>query len=442
MHRLSNRVYAALIFISASAQVGAQQYPPDSDLVYPVEEMYASCGDCHGAQGQGVGGDQPAIAGQPAWYIERQLNNFMDRIRGNHPDDLTGIQMQILTGMVRNDATIKALSAYIESMEPGAGETPEPQQRQYIWESTYGALDAPEPGDIEKGKATYTSSCIACHGADAQGVEALGGNMLTNLSAEYLSRQLKYFKSGVRGADPRDTKGQLMATSSQVLADEQAIADVIAYIETLTPPRKEGSLQKVVSKPVEAVEIPDLSNITLAELKLKAPLEEDRGWCLDLFGRWDMADTLIGFHSHTCLTYAFDEIKEDQGFDVDRLKENNELHVVVYDKCVTMLQPGPGSYVGAEDCNGEASQQLSMDADGRIISLDMPELCLTIGEWPIPASGGDPLHLVRGVSFETCDESIGERQAWEFRTEWTGPDEATTLERRFPVNPDYTRPEH
>jgi cytochrome c oxidase subunit 2 len=48
-----------------------------------------------------------------------------------------------------------------------------------------------------------------------------------------MHRQLQYFKDGLRGDDPSDTYGMQMAIFAKVLPDEQAIADVVAYIKSL-----------------------------------------------------------------------------------------------------------------------------------------------------------------------------------------------------------------
>ena len=37
--------------------------------------------------------------------------------------------------------------------------------------------------------------------------------------------------------------------------------------------------------------------------------------------------------------------------------------------------------------------------------------------------------------FEACNSDINERQLWEFRAEWNGPEEATA-ERPYADNPD------
>jgi cytochrome c553 len=44
---------------------------------------------------------------------------------------------------------------------------------------------------------------------------------------------LKNFKNGSRGSNPGDIYGMQMRASAQLLADDQAIMDVVNYITTL-----------------------------------------------------------------------------------------------------------------------------------------------------------------------------------------------------------------
>ncbi len=76
--------------------------------------------------------------------------------------------------------------------------------------------------------------CIACHGDAAQGNAALGAPALAGQGAAYLERQLKHFKTGVRGADPRDTQGAQMKPMAGTL-DDAAIPLVANYLSALPP---------------------------------------------------------------------------------------------------------------------------------------------------------------------------------------------------------------
>lgn len=221
----------------------AQMYPADSNIGVPGEEMFQACGFCHGNVGQGRQRlDAPPIAGLQAWYVERQLKNFEQGIRGQHPEDLPGAQMDIISGMLRNEVTIKNVAAYVESLEPGGppmmrgrGENaqPEPLERPFVWESEYASFSAPQPGNIANGQKIYQGTCLACHGARGLGLENLGSPNLTVLPVWYMARQMEYFRDDIRGADKRDVFGPQMAVFAKFLPDDQAIADVLAYIDTL-----------------------------------------------------------------------------------------------------------------------------------------------------------------------------------------------------------------
>ena len=225
------------LMVLGAAPAAAQMYAPGSGEAVPTEDLYEVCAFCHGRQGQGSERlDAPALAGMEAWYVERQLHNFRDRTRGMHPEDLTGLQMSIVSGMARNDATIRALAQYIEAMEPGAGlETlngePVTTGRPYVWHSDYAEFTSPEPGDADRGAQAYIT-CGVCHGPNGEGNEALASPGLTDLQDWYQARQLRYFRDGIRGRGAGDIYGAQMAAMSTTLTD-QTIADLIAYIDTL-----------------------------------------------------------------------------------------------------------------------------------------------------------------------------------------------------------------
>ncbi|MDH0646963.1 c-type cytochrome [Pseudomonas sp. GD03858] len=57
---------------------------------------------------------------------------------------------------------------------------------------------------------SQVATCVACHGAQGQGIPALGAPRLAGQQAEYLLTQLNDFKAGRRGYDPRDSHGAQM----------------------------------------------------------------------------------------------------------------------------------------------------------------------------------------------------------------------------------------
>jgi cytochrome c oxidase subunit 2 len=100
-----------------------------------------------------------------------------------------------------------------------------------------GTLESARPratvrGDAARGRKLY-QSCAACHGARGEGNAALQSPALAARSDWYLATQLTNYKTGLRGADERDTYGAQMRAIASTLADDQAIADVVAHIATL-----------------------------------------------------------------------------------------------------------------------------------------------------------------------------------------------------------------
>ena len=81
----------------------------------------------------------------------------------------------------------------------------------------------------------WQGQCAACHGAAGEGNQALGAPALTQLSTDYLARQLGHFVGGVRGAHPDDDAGKRMALSVANLS-EGDIPDLAALITAELPP--------------------------------------------------------------------------------------------------------------------------------------------------------------------------------------------------------------
>ena len=96
--------------------------------------------------------------------------------------------------------------------------------------------DTPAPptvkGNVERGRDRYVT-CGTCHGADGQGIAATNAPRLKGMSDWYLTTQLRNFRDGARGAHPQDLYGSQMALMAPMLADDQAVNDVVAYINTL-----------------------------------------------------------------------------------------------------------------------------------------------------------------------------------------------------------------
>ena len=174
---------------------------------------YAVCSACHGAQAEGLALlNAPKLSGQDPIYLKRQLQNYKAGLRGIHEDDVNGRIMAPMAATLVTDAMIDNVIAYIGTLD----DIPAPA-----------TLD----GDVAHGAKLY-ALCANCHGKDGQGIK-MNAPRQAGINDWYLLSQLKNFKQGLRGRHPQDLGGKQMRAMALTLQDEQAMLDVIAYINSL-----------------------------------------------------------------------------------------------------------------------------------------------------------------------------------------------------------------
>lgn len=203
---LSTGLVSTGLFLAASDAFGQDADHGAAD--------YKLCASCHGFKAEG---NQlvhaPALAGQESWYLERQIRNFRNGVRGAAAADANGHTMAQMTQGLKSEQQIADIVAYIATLPPAA-----PQ--------------ATIQGDTGTGRGLY-NACSACHGQTGEGNAALNAPALTVPDDWYQLEQLKKFKDGTRGSNPNDGYGQQMIPMASTLADDKAMQDVVAYINSL-----------------------------------------------------------------------------------------------------------------------------------------------------------------------------------------------------------------
>lgn len=176
-------------------------------------ELYETCTPCHGEEAAGNAEiAAPAIAGLPQWYLEAQLEGFQNGWRGKHPDDLPALRMRPMAVSLNRDGDIESVAEYVAQLDP------------VFPESTL-------HGNAGAGAARYVP-CVQCHGEDGLGNEILRAPPIVQMHDWYLLQEMQNFRAGARGAHPADTWGLTMRANA-VLLDDQAMEDVVAYVQTL-----------------------------------------------------------------------------------------------------------------------------------------------------------------------------------------------------------------
>jgi len=187
-----------------------------TDAATRGREVFETCVPCHNADGSGNAAiGAPNIAGMKEWYVEEELEKLRDGVRGKDFNDMEGMRMRPMALSITSEDDVKAVSHYVETLPPVRHA-------------------ATLPGDPKAGEALF-ATCAACHGDNGAGNPDLKAPRIAGVDDWYLATELRKFRSGVRGASPKDAGGRLMRPMARSLPNEDAIRNVVAYIGTLKP---------------------------------------------------------------------------------------------------------------------------------------------------------------------------------------------------------------
>jgi cbb3-type cytochrome c oxidase subunit III len=197
-----------------SSAAAAQQGTENTAAIDAGKALYQSCIACHGAKAEGNPTlNAPALAGQLAGYLQRQLQHFKQGRRG--AEDAIAQPMQSMAAALENEQAVEQVAQYLASLTPATAD------------------QAAVQGDPRRGNNLYQGNCGACHGGKGEGNSQLQAPNLAILDAAYIQRQMQHFQQGLRGAAPNDRWGKQMAMMANTLPDQQALLDVIAYLQQL-----------------------------------------------------------------------------------------------------------------------------------------------------------------------------------------------------------------
>ncbi|MFP4273378.1 MAG: c-type cytochrome [Halothiobacillaceae bacterium] len=184
--------------------MNALQAMPDGD-VRRGENIHTEmfCASCHGARGESVSDNWPALNGQRAEYSYKMLLDYKDGRR--HEDERADIMIEVAQFLTEQD--MADLAAFYADQP-----LPEPRER---------TMDAEQFEQVDKlvrqGDPTrLLTPCAACHGAKGEGgineTPALAGQV-----PDYFIRTMKAYRDGLRTNDVN--KG--MSQFAKPLTDEE-----------------------------------------------------------------------------------------------------------------------------------------------------------------------------------------------------------------------------
>jgi len=204
----------ALLLAPAFAAAPAESpvSPPVPDT---LQQRIAACTGCHGVHGEGSpdSGFFPRLAGKPAVYIERQLQDFQNGLRKYAPMEYT------VRGL--DPAYLREIAGYFAA-----------QQVPYA----RSALPALPAATLQRGEQLVSAgdparripACQQCHGNQLTGVEPdIPG--LVGLPYDYISAQLGAWRTHTRATVAPDCMAEVAGRLSE--SDITAVAAWLASRE-------------------------------------------------------------------------------------------------------------------------------------------------------------------------------------------------------------------
>lgn len=178
----------------------------------------AACFHCHGLQGGGDGGGGfPRLAGQPAYYLYKQLGDYAN---GQRPNAIMTPIAEKLTERERRD--VAAYYAVAESRSPGGGGVQQRLDGEQVQRGgSIAAIGAPARG---------VQSCVGCHGPAGSGLPP-DVPYLAGLAPHYIELQLRLWAEGRR---KNDVLGQMADVARRLSPQERSA--VAQYFGSLPPP--------------------------------------------------------------------------------------------------------------------------------------------------------------------------------------------------------------
>ena len=172
----------------------------------------------------------------------------------------------------------------------------------------------------------------------------------------------------------------------------------ILFISSCTDSENEANTQ-----------VPVLNSETV-EVYLLNTLNDSRGYCIDMMGYKTNGDINRPLQAHSCYSYQ-GEISVDQGF-IKANIENEEFNIRHFNVCMELTENKVGSSLKLSSCNKNDNQKFILQSDGKIQPKSNLNLCLTVSDNFREGGGGNPVHLIRSLTLENCDDNLSARQKW------------------------------
>ena len=142
-------------------------------------------------------------------------------------------------------------------------------------------------------------------------------------------------------------------------------------------------------------------------LRIAAPLDEARGYCLDIRGHLASVQLTSPLQVHTCKHGIWNH---DGRFDQAAL-DSGILRMPYYELCLQAENTSIGARLLLAVCAETELQTWTLHGSGQIMLEAFPERCITVEDRPGRDAGG-PEYRMKSVGLDACAPPASDRQVW------------------------------
>ncbi len=179
LRQVAGWVAAAMLGVCATVQATDTPDVPDT-----LQQRIAACTTCHGVHGEGTPGSKffPRLAGKPATYLLRQMQDFQNGLRNYAPMEYTVRHL--------SPEYMREIAEYFSAQQVAYVRSPVPVVSAALLQRGAQLVSKGDP-------QLKIPACASCHGTELTGVEPSTPGLI-GLPYDYISSQLGSWRTHTR----------------------------------------------------------------------------------------------------------------------------------------------------------------------------------------------------------------------------------------------------